>query len=260
MLASASKAAPQRPWAERRARSAAQVRQSSRQIDAAGIAPCDGSAEGLSSSSSSMALDPRSLSARGHPAPLDPEATLDLLERVRNGDDEALDALFSRCTPPLRRWAHGRLPPSARGMQDTADLVQDVVLSTFRRLKEFDARHQGALQYYLRRAVMNRIVDIIRQRDRRPAQTDMPEQLFYDGPSPVDIAISLEDWDQYEQALAQLSPSDQEAIVNRLELQYTYEELAVALDKPTANAARMDVMRAMKRLAEKMGHSRPKRD
>jgi hypothetical protein len=37
-------------------------------------------------------------------------------------------------------------------------------------------------------------------------------------------------------------------------LQYTYEELAVALNKPSAAAARMAVTRAMKRLMSEMAH------
>src|SRR5262252_6427782 len=102
--------------------------------------------------------------------PLQPEATLELLDRVRRGDDEALEALFIRCLPALRRWARGRLPVSARGMQDTADLVQDTLLATLRRLNDFDARHQGALLAYLRQAIMNRIRDMVRQRDRRPVR------------------------------------------------------------------------------------------
>jgi DNA-directed RNA polymerase specialized sigma24 family protein len=48
--------------------------------------------------------------------------------------------------------------------------------------------------------------------------------------------------------------------VNRLELQHSYEELAVLLDKRSPDAARVAVMRAMKRLAEEMGGSRSERD
>ena len=57
---------------------------------------------------------------------------------------------------------------------------------------------------------------------------------------------------RYEAALARLRPDDREAIVARLELQYSYDELAVALGKPTANAARVAVLRAMSRLADQM--------
>ena len=60
----------------------------------------------------------------------------------------------------------------------------------------------------------------------------------------------------YEAALSRIRPADREAIVSRLELQFTYEELAVALAKPSASAARVAVMRAMKRLMEEMRRER----
>ena len=73
---------------------------------------------------------------RPSPPPPSPEETVSLLERVRDGDDDALDALLIRLLPRLRRWAHGRLPPSARGMLETADVVQSVASKAVRRLAE----------------------------------------------------------------------------------------------------------------------------
>jgi RNA polymerase sigma-70 factor, ECF subfamily len=186
------------------------------------------------------------------PEPLDPESTADLLARVREGDDEAMNRLLERCLPVLRRWAHGRLPRSMRDMLDTADIVQDTVISALRRLDRFEARREGALQAYLRQALANRIKDVIRYRKRRPEATDVPEQLADEGTSPLDQAIGAENTARYEAALLRLRDEDREAIIARLELQYSYEELAVALDKPTANAARVAVVRALHRLAEEM--------
>src|SRR6185295_14759327 len=125
-------------------------------------------------------------------AALTPEATVELLELVRRGDHTALDRLLERCIPALRRWARGRLPQSARGMNETADLVQDAVLACMRRLDVFEVRHQGALQAYFRQAVMNRILDIVRQQKRRPDQADLPEHLLDARPSPLDEAIGSE--------------------------------------------------------------------
>ena len=183
---------------------------------------------------------------------LDQEATVELLARLRNGDDAALNRLLDRCLPPLRRWAHGRLPPFARDVRDTGDLVQDTVISALRRLDGFEARREGALQAYLRQALANHITDIVRQHLRRPVPVEMPEHLAAPDPSPLDLAIGSENHARYEAALARLRPEDREAIVTRIELQYTYEELAVALGKPTANAARVAVTRALRRLSAQM--------
>ena len=104
------------------------------------------------------------------PAPSSPaDTTITLLERARAGDRAAADALFARCLPPLSRWARGRLPQWARDLADTQDVVQEALVQTFKHLETFDARGEGALQAYLRQAVMNRIRDHIRRVGRRPA-------------------------------------------------------------------------------------------
>jgi RNA polymerase sigma factor (sigma-70 family) len=184
--------------------------------------------------------------------PLDADATIELLDRAKQGDHAALEVILRRCMPALHRWAHGRLPIASRGMVETADLVQDTVIAALRRLESFEVRHEGALQAYLRQAIMNRIRDAIRRDRRRPLQTPLPDYLIDKGSSPLDQVIGSENVVRYEAALQKLSAPDREAIVGRLELQYSYEELAAVLDKPTANAARVAVTRAMKRLLDEM--------
>ena len=186
--------------------------------------------------------------------PLSPETTIELLELAKDGDAQALDRLLERCVPALRRWAHGRLPQTARGMNDTADIVQDTIISAMRHLKAFESRHQGALQAYLRQAVMNRIRDIIRHHKRRPEVAGLSEGIQDEATSPLEAAIGAENLERYERALQRLKPDDREAIIGRLEMLYPYEELATVLGRPSAAAARMAVTRAMKRLAEEMQH------
>lgn len=130
--------------------------------------------------------------------------------------------------------------------------MQDAVVSTLRRIDRFEPRGEGGLQAYLRQALSRRIIDLIRQRQRRPDRTDVKEDLADDGTSPLDRAIGAENTARYEAALQKLRDEDREAIICRLELQYSYDELAVALNKPTANAARVAVTRALQRLAEQL--------
>ena len=178
------------------------------------------------------------------------ETTVDLLDRMRRGDSDARDRLFERCLPALRRWARGRLPAGARGMLDTQDLVQDTVLNSLRHLDQFESRHEGALQAYLRQAVLNRIRDEARKYSRRPVPAELTDSQPAASASPLDIAIGRQGVERYEAALQKLRPADREAIVGRLELQYDYKELAQLLGKPNANAARVAVTRALARLME----------
>jgi RNA polymerase sigma factor (sigma-70 family) len=183
-------------------------------------------------------------------------STVELLTQARAGDRTAVELLFERCLPPLRRWARGRLPSYARGMAETQDLVQEVVLRTLRNLSGFQARGQGALQAYLRQALANRIRDEIRHTIRHPTLLELSDAQPDESPSPLERAIGREGLARYERALASVSEADREAIVARIELQQSYEEIAVALGRPTANAARVAVTRALSRLVEQMSRAR----
>src|SRR5512138_714268 len=110
------------------------------------------------------------------------ESTSRLLARARDGDTRALDTLFARYLPPLRRWASGRLPRWARDISDTHDLVQETLLHTFRTVRGFEPRHEGALQAYLRRAVMNRIRDEIRKREARGERVPVQSEIVDSAP------------------------------------------------------------------------------
>jgi RNA polymerase sigma factor (sigma-70 family) len=188
----------------------------------------------------------------GNDRALDPETTVELLNRVRAGDDAARERLVARCIPPLRRWARGRLPSYARDMLDTEDLVQESVLAALGRIQGFEARREGALQAYLRQALANRIKDVIRYKRRRPLQTELPEDVKDQGESPLDQVIGVENTERYEAAMLRLRDTDREAIIARVELRYSYQELAVALGKPSADAARVAVARAVYRLAREI--------
>ena len=96
------------------------------------------------------------------------ETTIELLARARQGDHAAIERLFARHLGPLQRFARGRLPRWARDLADTDDLVQDTLLQTFKRWTTFESRHPGALQAYLRQAVLNRLRDELRRKARVP--------------------------------------------------------------------------------------------
>jgi RNA polymerase sigma-70 factor (ECF subfamily) len=180
------------------------------------------------------------------------ESSVELCDRARAGDQSALNTLMARHLPPLRRWASGRLPRWARDVADTQDLVQETLLQTFKRIDKFEARGDGALQAYLRQGVMNRIRDEYRRAGRRPAAQALDSQAPDSAPSPLEEAIGHQAIERYENALDRLRAEDREAIVARIEMGFTHEELATLLGKPSANAARMAVERALVRLAAEM--------
>jgi RNA polymerase sigma-70 factor, ECF subfamily len=187
-------------------------------------------------------------------AAFDRNATsLQLLRRAREGDRAALDALFARHLPWLQRWAHGRLGAWARSAVDTADLVQDAVLQTFRRLDAFEPRGQNALRAYLRRAIQNRIHDEHRRVMTRGVQEELIDGGPDPGPSPLEALVNTDAEDRYRRALLRLRDNDRELIVGRVELGYSYEQLATLTGRRSADAARVALKRALVKLADEMG-------
>jgi len=163
-----------------------------------------------------------------------------------------VDRLLARYITPLRRWARGKLPKWARDAADTDDLVQDTLLQTFKKLGDFDVRGPGALQAYLRQAILNRVRDELRKKGRRPQGTCLDGLEVDRRLSPLEEAIGHQAIERYEHALAMLRPDEREAIIGRVEMGYSYEELADVLGKPSPDAARKAAKRALDRLIRQM--------
>jgi RNA polymerase sigma-70 factor (ECF subfamily) len=183
---------------------------------------------------------------------VDPESSFELIERAQAGDSDALERLLERYRPRLRRWASGRLPRYARDMADTEDLVQDALIGTVKNFKAFEHRAEWALQAYMRRAVTNRIRDELRKVQARPRRDELPGEAEATDLSPLQAAVGRETFAQYEKALEALGEAEREAVIARVELGSSYEEIAALLDKPSADAARMTVSRALTKLAQVM--------
>jgi RNA polymerase sigma-70 factor (ECF subfamily) len=184
--------------------------------------------------------------------PPDLTSTTELIDQARRGDLAALDRLFTRLYPPLRRWTRGRLPGWARDLADTEDLVQEALVQTFKRMGDFEPRGGGALQAYVRQAILNRIRDELRRAGRRPAAAGFDGTEVDDGLSPLEQVIGREAVDRYEACLARLKPRDREAVIARLEMGFDYDELRDLLGTPTVQAARKAAERALIRLAAEM--------
>jgi RNA polymerase sigma factor (sigma-70 family) len=184
---------------------------------------------------------------------LSDEPTIELLLSARNGDRMALEALLERCLPPLKRWAHGRLPAHARGGLDTGDLVQEAAMHVLARLDKFEPRHVGAMQAYLRMSVINRIRDEIRKVGRRPEAVELTVEPPGDLTSPLEAVIRDQAYERYRGALDKLRTRDREMIVARVEVQWTIQEIAHRFGMASVDAARVAVSRSLKRLTAQLG-------
>jgi RNA polymerase sigma-70 factor (ECF subfamily) len=181
---------------------------------------------------------------------------VDLLQRARLGDASAVNELFARYLPSLRRWARGRLPQWTRDLRDTDDVVQETLVQTLKQIDAFQPRHEGAFQAYLRQALVNRVRDEVRRVSRHGVTTAIGDEHADGSASPLEQAIGQEALARYEAALARLRAEDRELIIARVELGQSYQHMATALGRASADAVRMAVSRALVRLAEEMDVAR----
>jgi RNA polymerase sigma-70 factor (ECF subfamily) len=184
-------------------------------------------------------------------------ATVDLVERARDGDETAWEILMRRYRGPLQRFARSRLARQSHRLTDTDDVVQDVTINVFRRLHRIELRFPGALLAYLRRSVSNRVADEHRRAVRQGPTATLNDNLPDGHQSPLDLTIDRDKVRAYRTALLALGADDRLAIVMRLERGAGYDVIAARLGKPTPNAARVAVARAMFKLAKQMGPMPP---
>ena len=177
------------------------------------------------------------------------EPTIELVTRARRGDMPAMEALLQRCLPPLKRWAHGRLPAAARGRLDTGDSGARGGAARDRQSRHVRAASCGG------DASLSSPVG--RQPDLRRGAADLPSAAASRGAddhpsdrtSPEEDAIRAEEYDHYREAVLRLTPKDRALIVARIEMQWSLAEIAHRYRLRSVDAARMAVNRAVKRLS-----------
>src|SRR5438128_6362112 len=145
------------------------------------------------------------------------EATA-VLDRARQGDNEAFRALVERHSRSLFRLAFHM----TGNEQDAEDVVQDSFLRAYRQLGRFQARANFGTWLY--RIVANCSVDLLRAKQARPqlplnsalwppggrdvrgAGSDLEAQYVADQPGPDRLAQSAEIQRHVDDALHGLSP------------------------------------------------------
>src|SRR5712692_10327330 len=84
--------------------------------------------------------------------------SVDLIERARAGDREALGALFARHRDRLSRMVEARLDPRLQARLDASDVVQDAYTEVLERLPEYCRDPKMPLFLWLRLVVGERLM------------------------------------------------------------------------------------------------------
>ncbi len=145
-----------------------------------------------------------------------------LLDRIRDGDETAFDALFQRYLATLQRFAEERLPPGLRRRLSAADVVQEARIVALERCAEFENRGDRSFRNWLMKIVEIRVKRAVRRHvgtEKRAAQRELSrghrpdtEQFVGNRPSPSQAAIAAELRELAEQAMRALPDHYQEVL------------------------------------------------
>ena len=171
-----------------------------------------------------------------------------VLDRARQGDSEAFQALVERHSRSVFRLAY-RMTGNE---QDAEDVVQESFLRAYRQLGRFESRANFGTWLY--RIVSNCSVDLMRSRQARHDQVrgdSLDESSMKlpaaDLPGPERMAQSAEIERRVQAALRELSPLERAAFTLRHYEGRSIEEICAALNLGTS-AAKHSVFRAVKKL------------
>ena len=182
-----------------------------------------------------------------------PTSTFTLLEKARNGDEDALSRAFEQYRRRLAVLIHFKLAP--RASAEVEDVLQETYLRAFRALDGFAYQSPGSFLRWLSSIADSVIVDRARYRGReRRAGDEVPFRSESNplGPEPADSRTPSRLFAQ-EEALARLlgrlealPPHYRDAILMAKIEGLTTAEMAERLGKSRDEVAQL-VFRAVKR-------------
>jgi RNA polymerase sigma-70 factor (ECF subfamily) len=192
---------------------------------------------------------------------------MELVNRLRRQDGQALAELFARHRERLWRLLSFRLSPRLYGRVDVDDVLQEAYLAAAARLPHFLNSPSGSFFVWLRLVVLQTLADIHRQhlgaqiRDVRReislqaapwmhgTSASLAAQLAGGLTSPSQAAIRAEMADRLEAALEAMNAIDREVLALRHFEELSNQETAEVLNiEPKAASIRY--VRALKRLKE----------
>lgn len=199
------------------------------------------------------------------PQPTDPQPTLVLLDRVRQGDGTAINGLLERHRAAIRRMIDQRMDRVVQRRVDASDIVQDVMIEANRRLGDYLANPTMPFQLWLRHMARDRLIDAHRRHrvagnrslDREVSlavaegqdnsQADLIGQIADRELTPAAAATWHELERRFAAAVEQLDEDDRKIVLLRHFEHLSTAEAAdvLGLAKP---AAGMRYLRAMRRL------------
>ena len=201
----------------------------------------------------------------------DPTRSMELLWQGQRGDASAVNELFGRYMPRMRRVVRIKVSGSLRTRLDPEDVLQETMMIAVRKLSELEVRTPSSIMQWLAKIADYQIknkLDYLRAekrdtaRERRlktdDASTDSSVSgivVPFQGPTPSQYYARTELEGLIDSHLEQLDPPDyREVILMRDYYELDWEAIRESLGRPSAEAVQDLYHRAHKRLRERMRH------
>jgi len=199
----------------------------------------------------------------------DDEASFEeLLQRARNGELAAMDALFRRSWKALE-WHASKSP--ALGLQGAlrpSDIFQQSALRAFEKLASFRGQTEGEWFAWLKQVVFTQSMDVVREDARESkyvpggmiAAGEESEAVPSQERTPSQVTAQYEDWRRLLSKFALLTSEQREAFSLCWLEELTVEEAARRMGKSHAAVSSL-LQRGMSTLRRQMqGEERPSQD
>ena len=182
----------------------------------------------------------------------EPNNTQELLDRAREGDERAFQALFQRHRVRLHQVIALRMDRRLAARADASDILQETYLQAFKRLPKYLEQEDMPFFLWLRWIAREKVMALYRRHlgaDKRAIDREIPllpadssaqfvSGVIGAGPTPSQQLAKGELADQLRAALRQLEPGERDLILWRHFEQLSIRETALLLHITEAAAGK----------------------
>jgi RNA polymerase sigma-70 factor, ECF subfamily len=145
----------------------------------------------------------------------------ELVERAKNGDALALEALLERHLPTVYRFVSMRL---GQNRADLEDVVQETLIAAASSIGSFRGEREGAVPAWFLTIARHKVADHFRRTPERPEELD--EVAATEGPEVEEIVSARDRGRRLRKAMRELTPDQEEVLVLRFVLGFDSEQTA----------------------------------
>jgi RNA polymerase sigma-70 factor (ECF subfamily) len=178
------------------------------------------------------------------------------LAAARLGEAARIGQLLDDCRPYLLAIAQAELPSDLHGKLGASDLVQESISRGLEHFATFNGHTPEELAGWLRQILLNHHANVRKSfaTEKRRVERECPADSGLADPlqfSPSREALSREEWDRLEAALAKLSDEQQQVIRLRHRENLSFAEIGERLQK-SEDAAGKIWARAIEKLQREL--------